>query len=94
MLTGEAFTETGKIYNPAPVGAVLMNFVNDGTKPAEGKSEDETTDPRYNRRLIRSIIDLNGAYFLNRDDTQPAWPNTNLTPAEYGATATVGGDAF
>jgi len=94
MLTGEAFTETGKIYSPAPVGAVLMNFVNDGTKPAEGKSEDDTTDPRYNRRLIRSIIDLNGAYFLNRDDTQPAWPNTSLTPAEYGATATVGGDAF
>lgn len=94
MLTGEAFTETGKIYSPAPVGAVLMNFVNDGTKPAEGKSEDDTSDPRYNRRLIRSIIDLNGAYFLNRDDTQPAWPNTNLTLAEYGATATVGGDAF
>ena len=94
MLTGEAFTETGKIYSPAPVGAVLMNFVNDGTEPAEGKSEDDTTDPRYNRRLIRSIIDLNGAYFLNRDNTQPAWPNTNLTLAEYGATATVGGDAF
>lgn len=94
MLTGEASTETGKIYTPAPVGAVLMNFVNDGTEPAEGKSEDDTTDPRYNRRLIRSIIDLNGAYFLNRDDAQPAWPNANLTQAEYSATATVGGDAF
>lgn len=94
MLTGTAFTETGKTYKPAPVGAVLMNFVNNGTEPEEGNPETDTTDPQYNRRLIKAIIDLNGAYFLNRDKTQPAWPNTSLTTTEYGATATVGGDAF
>lgn len=78
MLTGTAYN--GKTYEPAPVGAVLMNHSTATTN--------KTAD------LIKAIIDLNGAYFLNRDDSKPAWPNTSLTPAEYGATATVGGDAF
>ena len=78
MLTGTAYN--GKTYKPAPVGAVLMNH--------------STANTHNTAALIKAIIDLNGAYFLNRDVSKPAWPNTRLTPAEYGATATVGGDAF
>ncbi len=78
MLTGTAYN--GKTYEPAPVGAVLMNH--------------STATTNNTADLIKAIIDLNGAYFLNRDESKPAWPNANLTIAEYGATATVGGDAF
>ena len=59
MLTGEEYE--GVKYEPAPVGAVLMNFA---TSTANNTSE-----------LIKAIIDLNGKYFLNRDVTKPAWPN-------------------
>lgn len=58
MLTRTAYN--GKTYEPAPVGAVLMNHSTATTN--------KTAD------LIKAIIDLNGAYFLNRDTTQPAWP--------------------
>lgn len=96
MLTGTVFSETGKTYQPAPVGAVLMNFVNDGTAPETGSEETDDTDPRYNRRLIKAIIDLNGAYFLNRDTTKEPWPDpdTKALPASNGAYAYVGEDAF
>lgn len=58
MLTGTAYN--GKTYEPAPVGAVLMNH--------------STATTNNTADLIKAIIDLNGAYFLNRDTTQPAWP--------------------
>lgn len=66
MLTGTAYD--GKIYTPAPVGAVLMNFA--------------TSTANSTPQLIKAIIDLNGKYFLNRDTTQPAWPTD--TPEEGG----------
>lgn len=68
MLTGATYpTENGKVYTPAPVGAVLMNFATAGT------SVDK--DVRDTKKLIKAIIDLNGKYFLNRDITKPAWPS-------------------
>ena len=65
-------TETqyeGKVYKPAPVGAVLMNFATAGTNV--------DNDVRDTRKLIKAIIDLNGKYFLNRDTSKPAWPSIN-----------------
>lgn len=48
------------IFPPAPVGAVLMNHA---------------TSEAYNtQKLINAIIELNGKYFLNRDDDKPEWP--------------------
>ncbi|MBE6232409.1 MAG: hypothetical protein E7117_08625 [Bacteroidales bacterium] len=58
MLTGTAYN--GKTYKPAPVGAVLMNH--------------STATTNNTADLIKAIIDLNGAYFLNRDENQEAWP--------------------
>lgn len=66
MLTGTAYND--KIYTPAPVGAVLMNFA--------------TSTANSTPQLIKAIIDLNGKYFLNRDTTKPAWPTD--TPEEEG----------
>lgn len=64
MLTGVAYE--GVVYTPAPVGAVLMNFATAGTSV--------DNDERDTKKLIKSIIDLNGKYFLNRDNTKPEWP--------------------
>lgn len=64
MLTGTAYSGNNKIYKPAPVGAVLMNFATAGTT-------NSTQD------LIDAIIALNGAYFLNRDEEQEPWPGVN-----------------
>ena len=50
-----------RIFEPAPVGAVLMNHSTAGT-----------TDST--QALIDAIIELNGTYFLNRDETKPEWP--------------------
>lgn len=58
MLTRTAYN--GKTYKPAPVGAVLMN--------------NSTATTNKTADLIKAIIDLNGAYFLNRDENQEAWP--------------------
>ena len=68
MLTGEPYDADGddgslfesKVYAPAPVGAVLMNHSTAGTT-------DDT------QALIDAIIELNGTYFLNRDETKPEW---------------------
>ena len=68
MLTGTAYE--GKVYNPAPVGAVLMNFA--------------TSTSNSTKELIKAIIDLNGKYFLNRDTTKPAWPSENGGDDEGG----------
>lgn len=58
--------ETGTKYEamtfePAPVGAVLMNHSTAGTT-------------HNTQALIDAIIELNGTYFLNRDVTKPEWP--------------------
>lgn len=80
MLTGDGYDlnnngtiEDTELFTPAPVGAVLMNFVNAGTQPTNGEDDSNTTDPYYNRRLIKAIIALNGKYELNRDETQSPW---------------------
>lgn len=56
--------------NPAPVGAVLMNFA--------------TSTSNSTKELIKAIIDLNGKYFLNRDTTKPAWPSEDGGSDEGG----------
>jgi hypothetical protein len=56
--------------NPAPVGAVLMNFA--------------TSTSNSTPELIKAIIDLNGKYFLNRDTTKPAWPSEDGGSDEGG----------
>lgn len=68
MLTGTEYG--GKVYTPAPVGAVLMNFA--------------TSTSNSTKDLIKAIIDLNGKYFLNRDTTKPAWPSENGGDDEGG----------
>lgn len=50
-----------RIFEPAPVGAVLMNHSTAGTT-------------HNTQALIDAIIELNGTYFLNRDVTKPEWP--------------------
>lgn len=72
MLTGTAYN--GKTYKPAPVGAVLMNH--------------STATTNNTADLIKAIIDLNGAYFLNRDENQEAWPTApqaQSTAASYSS---------
>lgn len=65
--------------NPAPVGAVLMNYSTEDSKTITkdggwfGQDETKTYDLQTST-LIKAIIDLNGAYFLNRDKNQDAWP--------------------
>ena len=59
---GETAATDGNKYQPAPVGAVLMNHATAGTTHS-------TKD------LIDAIIKLNGKYFLNSDPDTPAWPS-------------------
>lgn len=84
--------------NPAPVGAVLMNLTTTESKTLGGiMGIGSTTYTLKSAELIKAIIDLNGAYFLNRDDSQPAWPDAvdaQAAPASNGAYALVGEDAF
>lgn len=66
MLTGESYDPVvdgkgARVFKPAPVGAVLMNHATAGTTHST-------------KELINAIIELNGKYFLNRDDTKPEWP--------------------
>lgn len=56
--------------NPAPVGAVLMNFA--------------TSTSNSTKELIKAIIDLNGKYFLNRDTNKPSWPSVDGGSDEGG----------
>lgn len=49
-----------RIFKPAPVGAVLMNHSTAGTT-------------HNTQALIDAIIELNGTYFLNRDNDQAPW---------------------
>lgn len=45
---------------PSPVGIVLMNKC--------------TNEDYYGPQLVQSIIDMNGKFWLNRDETKPEWP--------------------
>ena len=69
-LLGEINKMLAGTINPAPVGAVLMNFA--------------TSTSNSTKELIKAIIDLNGKYFLNRDTTKPAWPSENGGDDEGG----------
>lgn len=50
-----------RVFDPAPVGAVLMNHATAG-------------ETHNTQDLIDAIIELNGKYFLNRDEDKPEWP--------------------
>ena len=67
MITGQNYDPVvdglgPRPFKPAPVGIVLMNHSTAGTT-------------HNTQKLIDAIIELNGKYFLNRDVTQPEWPN-------------------
>ena len=76
MLTGEEFG--GVKYDPAPVGAVLMNH-------AIATTNDTA-------KLIQAIIELNGKYFLNFDASKPAWPDLTGSGNGEGEQTPDGGD--
>ena len=59
---GQTAADDGNYYQPAPVGAVLMNHATAGTTHST-------------QALIDAIIKLNGKYFLNNDPNKPAWPS-------------------
>ena len=57
-------TKEKAVLTPSPVGAVLMNFVNDGTT---GNTQN----------LIDAILEMNTKFKLNRDTNKDAWPDGN-----------------
>ena len=65
MLKGEPYDpgdgDGARVFEPAPVGAVLMNHATAG-------------ETHNTQDLIDAIIELNGRYFLNRDEDKPEWP--------------------
>lgn len=65
MLKGEPYdpgdVDGARVFEPAPVGAVLMNHATAG-------------ETHNTQDLIDAIIELNGRYFLNRDEDKPEWP--------------------
>lgn len=63
-----------------PVGIVLMNFV---------------TNETYGKPALNAILQLNGRFEKNFDDSKPAWPTTQQnSPANYSSSHTVAGNAW
>lgn len=60
----------------SPVGVVLMNLaaVEEITEAGENGRNSNTTYQTKSSELIQKIIDMNGKFWLNRDETKPEWP--------------------
>ena len=71
-LNGKTITYNNSSYKlePSPVGIVMMNQA--------------TNDSYYGPELIQAIIDMNGKFRLNRDETQEEWPDANKIPSDKG----------
>lgn len=68
----------------SPFGIVMCNYITNATY--------------HGPTIIDNIIKMNRLFRLNRDETQPEWPDSGTTPANspanYSSSHTNGGDAW